>query len=59
MLEEITEIDRPLRIANQARIRELRRTAGDTVDVFSAHDPWAFERYLPTGSRKVSEIGVG
>jgi glyoxylase-like metal-dependent hydrolase (beta-lactamase superfamily II) len=54
MLEEITEIDRPLRIANQARIRELRRTAGDTVDVFSAHDPWAFERYLPTGSPKAT-----
>jgi glyoxylase-like metal-dependent hydrolase (beta-lactamase superfamily II) len=44
-LEEITEIDRPLRMANQARLRELVRDHGDEVDVFSAHDPWAFQRY--------------
>lgn len=50
-LEEITETDRPLRIANQARLRELRRLHGDTVEVFSAHDPWAFERYQPLPSR--------
>lgn len=45
-LEEITETDRPLRIANQARLRELRRTT-ESVEVFSAHDPWAFEAYAP------------
>jgi glyoxylase-like metal-dependent hydrolase (beta-lactamase superfamily II) len=44
-LEEITETDRALRIANQARIRELRRATAGTVEVFSAHDPWAFERF--------------
>lgn len=44
-LEEITETDRPLRIANQTRLRELLREHGDEVDVFSAHDPWAFGRY--------------
>ncbi|MCO6004802.1 MBL fold metallo-hydrolase [Actinoallomurus purpureus] len=43
-LEEITEIDRPLRAANQARLRELLRDHGDEVEVFSAHDPWAFAR---------------
>jgi glyoxylase-like metal-dependent hydrolase (beta-lactamase superfamily II) len=49
-LEEITEIDRPLRIANQARLRELCRNHGTTVDVFSAHDPWAFEQHQPATS---------
>jgi glyoxylase-like metal-dependent hydrolase (beta-lactamase superfamily II) len=44
-LEEITEIDRPLRMANQSRLRELLRDHGDEVEVFSAHDPWAFQRY--------------
>lgn len=40
--EELTEIDRPLRIGNQARLREPVRDHGDEVRVFSAHDPWAF-----------------
>ncbi|GAA0396948.1 MBL fold metallo-hydrolase [Microbispora corallina] len=44
-LEEITEVDRPLRTANQARLRELLRDHGDEVEVFSAHDPWAFRRH--------------
>lgn len=44
-LEEITETDRSLRIANQARLRELLRDHGDEVEVFSAHDPWPFEQY--------------
>jgi glyoxylase-like metal-dependent hydrolase (beta-lactamase superfamily II) len=44
-LEEIAEIDRPLRMANQSRLRELLHEHGDEVDVFSAHDPWAFDRY--------------
>ena len=43
-LEKITEVDRPLRMANQARLRELVRDHGDEVTVFSAHDPWAFRR---------------
>jgi glyoxylase-like metal-dependent hydrolase (beta-lactamase superfamily II) len=45
-LEELTEVDRPLRIANHARLRELVRDHGDEVDMFSAHDPWAYERYV-------------
>ncbi|GAB3962136.1 MBL fold metallo-hydrolase [Actinoallomurus acanthiterrae] len=48
-LEEITEVERPLRVANQARLRELLRDHGDEVDVFSAHDPWAFARLAPAG----------
>ena len=42
-LESITEIDRPLRIGNVARLRELMRDHSDEVEVFSAHDPWAFQ----------------
>ncbi|NUR93443.1 MAG: MBL fold metallo-hydrolase [Nonomuraea sp.] len=41
-LNEITEVDRPLRLGNLARLRELARDHGDEVAVFSAHDPWAF-----------------
>lgn len=44
-LEEITETDRALRIANQARVGELRRATEGVVEVFSAHDPWAFEQF--------------
>jgi hypothetical protein len=33
-------VNRPLRIANLARLRELVRFHGDELTVFSAHDPW-------------------
>lgn len=46
-LEEITETDRPLRIANQARLRELIRDHGDEVTVFAAHDPWRYAEMVP------------
>ncbi len=45
--EEVTEMDRPLRVATQARLRELVRDHGDEVRVFSAHDPWAFAEAVP------------
>jgi len=41
------EVDRPLRLGNQARLREVVRLHGDQVQVFSAHDPWEFRRYQP------------
>ncbi|WP_432186908.1 MBL fold metallo-hydrolase [Streptomyces sp. Tue6028] len=44
ILQQITEVDRPLRLANHARLRELVRLHGDEVDVFSAHDPWELAR---------------
>ncbi|KAA2261159.1 MBL fold metallo-hydrolase [Solihabitans fulvus] len=44
-LEELTEVQRPLRQANHARLRELVARHGDEVEVFSAHDPWEFQRY--------------
>ena len=50
-LEEVTEVNRPLRIANQARLRELVGLHGGQVGVFCAHDPWEFERYHPSPSR--------
>jgi hypothetical protein len=43
--QQITEVDRPLRLADHARLRELVRLHGDEVDVFSAHDPWELARY--------------
>jgi glyoxylase-like metal-dependent hydrolase (beta-lactamase superfamily II) len=45
ILQQITEVDRPLRLGNHARLRELVRLHGDEVDVFSAHDPWELARY--------------
>jgi glyoxylase-like metal-dependent hydrolase (beta-lactamase superfamily II) len=39
------EVDRPLRLGNHARLRELVRLHGDEVEVFSAHDPWELQRY--------------
>lgn len=47
--ELITEVDRPRRTANQARLRELLRDHGDEVRVFSAHDPWVFQRLERVG----------
>lgn len=44
-LESITETDRPLRVANHARLRELLRDHSDEVQIFSAHDPWAYQKY--------------
>jgi glyoxylase-like metal-dependent hydrolase (beta-lactamase superfamily II) len=60
-LEEITETDRPLRMANQARLRELLREHGEEVAVFSAHDPWAYARLLRAerGSELADEAVVG
>lgn len=49
LLEEITEVDRPLRIANHARLRELVRRYGGEVEVFSSHDPWEFARFVDGG----------
>ncbi len=43
--EELTEMDRPLRMANQSRLRELLLEHGDRVEVIAAHDPWTFQRY--------------
>lgn len=37
------EIERGPRLANQARLRELARTRGSEVTVFSAHDPTELE----------------
>jgi hypothetical protein len=39
------QVDAELRIANQARLRELALGHADEVAVFSAHDPWEFGRY--------------
>ena len=41
------EVDRPLRLGNQARLREVARLHRDKVEVFCAHDPWEFQRYQP------------
>jgi glyoxylase-like metal-dependent hydrolase (beta-lactamase superfamily II) len=39
------EKNRPARLANQARLRELRRTHCAEVDIICGHDPQEFERH--------------
>jgi glyoxylase-like metal-dependent hydrolase (beta-lactamase superfamily II) len=39
-----SEVHRELRLGTQARLRELVRDHGGEVTVFSAHDPWEFDR---------------
>jgi glyoxylase-like metal-dependent hydrolase (beta-lactamase superfamily II) len=38
------EKDRPTRLANQTRLRELKRARGDEITIFSSHDVPEFER---------------
>jgi len=41
-----SEVHRELRLSTQARLRELVRDHGGEVTVFSAHDPWEFDRSI-------------
>jgi hypothetical protein len=50
LLQQITEVDRPLRLANHARLRELVRLHGDEVAVFASHDPWELVRLEALGT---------
>lgn len=42
--QTLMEKDRPARLENQQRLRELKRSAGSRVEIFCAHDPIEFER---------------
>jgi glyoxylase-like metal-dependent hydrolase (beta-lactamase superfamily II) len=42
--QTLLEKDRRSRLANQARLRELRRAQGGRVDIFCSHDAREFER---------------
>jgi glyoxylase-like metal-dependent hydrolase (beta-lactamase superfamily II) len=44
-VQEGAQVDRDLRLAGLRRLRRLRREHGDEVEIFSAHDPWEFQRY--------------
>ncbi len=44
VFQSLVQIDKPARLANRARLQTLVREHGDTVRVFSAHDPVEFER---------------
>ncbi|KAA8890403.1 MBL fold metallo-hydrolase [Nocardia colli] len=45
IVQTTSEVHHDLRLGTQARLRELVRDHGDQVAVFSAHDPWEFDRY--------------
>jgi len=51
-LEELTEVDRPLRMANLGRLRELRRDHAGTVEIFLPMTPG------PSGSTSPA-LGAG
>jgi hypothetical protein len=38
------DMDRAMRIANQARLRALKRDHGDRVTIVNSHDPADYER---------------
>jgi glyoxylase-like metal-dependent hydrolase (beta-lactamase superfamily II) len=46
--QTLMEVDRERRLANQQRLRELKRAHGDAVTVFSAHDPIELARLQAT-----------
>jgi glyoxylase-like metal-dependent hydrolase (beta-lactamase superfamily II) len=50
------EKDRPARIWNQQRLRELKQTHGTEIDVFCAHDLVEFERHA---GRRLDEVPAG
>lgn len=42
--QTMMEKDRSARLRNQERLRDLRRSHGDEVEIFCSHDPHEFER---------------
>lgn len=42
-LQDVTEVDRELRLGNNARLRDLARQHVDEVSIFCAHDPWELQ----------------
>lgn len=42
--QDLTNVDRRLRVANQERLRELRRSHGGDVHMFCSHDPTELAR---------------
>jgi hypothetical protein len=44
MYQTLMEKDRPQRLANQRRLRELRRKHGSEVQVCCSHDPIEYEQ---------------
>jgi len=65
MYQTMLEKDRKARLGNQARLRELRRSRGDQVDIFCSHDVREFERLaghpeqLPAEPRGAEVRGAG
>jgi glyoxylase-like metal-dependent hydrolase (beta-lactamase superfamily II) len=41
--QAVLEADRPARLHNQERLRELKRNSGDAVSIFCSHDTWELE----------------
>jgi glyoxylase-like metal-dependent hydrolase (beta-lactamase superfamily II) len=46
LVQYSVEADRRITLGNHARLRELVLRHGEEIEVFSAHDPWEFQRYL-------------
>jgi hypothetical protein len=44
LFQRRADMDRAMRIENQARLRTLKATHGDTVAIFNSHDPVDYER---------------
>jgi glyoxylase-like metal-dependent hydrolase (beta-lactamase superfamily II) len=61
--QRMMEKNRTSRLGNQERLRELRRTHGNAVEIFCGHDTVEFERLagtpadLPLGSGGLDKVG--
>ncbi|MFF0309289.1 MBL fold metallo-hydrolase [Streptosporangium sp. NPDC004379] len=45
ILQNDSQVDPGLRLSSRDRLRALTHDHGDEVEVFSAHDPWEFQRH--------------
>ena len=44
LYQRLMEVDRPLRLLNQQRLRELKQARGQRLDILCSHDVVEFER---------------
>ncbi len=58
LYQTMMEKDRPLRLQNQRRLRELKKRHGETVDLFCSHDLREFERAAQRTAQTPAEAPV-
>jgi glyoxylase-like metal-dependent hydrolase (beta-lactamase superfamily II) len=54
--QDMMEKDRTLRLSNQHRLRQLRKTRGEEIEIFCSHDPIEFERIAQSAMQSPADI---